>query len=302
VILICSAVVFLVVLFLLKNTSILKNTVNFVRGEGEGLTYNTVAIGDLVNKDTDGDGILDWEEPLWGLDPTKTETTPGVPDSSVIKKLKAEQSSSAPETSGDYTENLTETDKFSRELFSTIASLSQSGAMDEATAEQPSNDLMEKMRNSAPAKVFTLSDIKTTNDNSVAAITKYINLVNTLDNNLIKKYPAKGTVTKILQKFVIDENNVDVSVLKDLDPNIKQAQEGISGMLKIFVPSELAQIHLDLINATERLMENMMDFQLFETDPVIAMSGMSKYEENMHLYTLTFETFINTIRQKLNIE
>ena len=127
-----------------------------------------------------------------------------------------------------------------------------------------------------------------------------MNLVDTIDNNLKKKYPAKGTVTEILQKFIIDENNVDVTVLKDLDPNIKQAQEGISEMLKISVPSYLAQIHLDLINATERVMENILDFQLFDTDPIVAMSGMSKYEENMNLYTLSFETFINTVSKKLN--
>ena len=293
--------IFLVVLFLLKNTSILKNTVNFVRGGGEGLTYNTVAIGDLVNKDTDKDGILDWEEPLWGLDPTKIETTPGVPDSSVIKKLRAEQGTNTGETSGDYAENLTETDKFSRELFSTIASLNQSGAMDQATADQISDALVEKMKNSSTEKVFVFSDIRTISDNSVAAVKKYVSSVDALDRGLRKKYPAKGTVTETLKKFVIDENNVDVTVLKDLDPNIKQAQDGISEMLKIPVPSDLAQIHLDLINATERLMENLIDFQSFETDPVIAMSGMSKYEENMNLYASTFGTFINTIRKKLNV-
>ena len=105
-----------------------------------------MAIGDLVNKDTDRDGILDWEEPLWGLDPTKTETTPGVPDSSVIKKLKVEQGFSSNTTEGgqDYTENLTETDKFSRELFSTIASLNQNGVMDRTTIDKISSSLNEK--------------------------------------------------------------------------------------------------------------------------------------------------------------
>jgi hypothetical protein len=290
------------VLFLIKNTSVFKNTVAFVQGKQNGLTYNTVAIGDLINKDTDKDGVLDWEEPLWGLDPTKKETTPGIPDSTVASKLKANQGSVEQGESSLNTENLTETDKFSRELFSTVTSLNQSGAMDQATADQITDSLMEKMKNSTTKKVFTLSDIKTTSDNSVTAIKKYVDLVNTLDNNLIKKYPAKGTVAEILQRFVIDENNVDVTVLKDLDPNIKQAQEGISEMLKISVPSDLAQIHLDLINATERVMENLSDFQLFETDPIVAMSGMSKYQENMNLHTLSFETFISTIRKKLNIK
>lgn len=302
VILICSAVLFLVVLFLIKNTSVFKNTVALIQNKQSGLTYNTVAVGDLINKDTDKDGILDWEEPFWGLDPTTTETTPGMPDSSVVAKLKAEGKSIPSEdpSLAENEENLTETDKFARELFSTVASLNQNGAMDEATAEEISNSLIEKMKNSAPGKVFTLSDIKTTSDNSAPAIEKYVKLVNTLDNNLIKKYPAKGSVSEILQKFVIDENNVDVTILKDLDPNIKQAKEGVNEMLKISAPSDLAQIHLDMINATERIMENLLDFQLFETDPIIAMKGMSKYEDNMNLYNLAFENFINTITKKLS--
>ena len=287
-------------LFLIKNTSVFKNTVAFVQGKQNGLTYNTVAIGDLINKDGDKDGVLDWEEPLWGLDPTKKETTPGIPDSTVASKLKANQENVEQGESSLNTENLTETDKFSRELFSTTASLSQNGAMDQATAEQISNSLADRIKNSPTRKIYVPSDIKTTKDNSIAAIKKYVDLVDTLDSNLKKKYPAKGTVTDILQKFVIDENNVDVTVLKDLDPNIKQAQEGVSEMLKISVPSDLAQIHLDLINATERVMENLVDFQLFETDPIVAMGGMSKYEENMNLYTSSFETFINTVNKKLN--
>ena len=80
--------VFLVVLFLIKNATTLKNTVNSLfNNQKSGLSVSgNIPIGNLINKDTDGDGIFDWEEPLWGLDPTKKETTPGIPDGTLVNK------------------------------------------------------------------------------------------------------------------------------------------------------------------------------------------------------------------------
>lgn len=294
---------FLVALFLLKNPSIFKNSVFYRSANGEnGLIYSTAVVGDLVNKDTDGDGIPDWEESLWGTDPTKKETTPGIPDSVAISKLKASQGTSAgtTATADQKPENLTKTDQFSRELFATVASLNQNGAMDQTTVDKISSSLADHIKNSTPRKIYMLSDIKVTQDNSVASVKKYENAVNSLDNNLKKKYPTKGAVADILKRFIVDQNNIDITVLPELDPFIKQAEEGVNGMLKINVPSDLAQVHLDIINATERLMENESDFQSFDTDPIVAMTGISKYQENMNLYASAFEKYINIMDKKLN--
>ncbi|KKR43159.1 hypothetical protein A2356_02205 [Candidatus Nomurabacteria bacterium RIFOXYB1_FULL_39_16] len=258
-----------------------------------------MAIGDLVNKDTDRDGILDWEEPLWGLDPTKTETTPGVPDSSVIKKLKVEQGFSSNTTEGgqDYTENLTETDKFSRELFSTIASLNQNGVMDQTTIDKISSSLNERIKNNIQRKVFTVSDIKIIKDDSVNAIKKYYDTL----NGIQKKYVGKNTVADILQRFIIDENNVDTSVLIELDPIIKQTSTMINEILKVSIPNSLSMLHLNFLNSGQGLLENISDMQFFDTDPVIAMGAMSKYEENLNSFQTALVSLINTIDQKLKI-
>ena len=87
--LIVLAIAFIVALFFLKTTSVFKNTATYQKSNQEnGLTYGNLTIKDLVNKDTDRDGILDWEEGLWGTDPTKKETTLGTPDKVAIENLK----------------------------------------------------------------------------------------------------------------------------------------------------------------------------------------------------------------------
>ena len=77
---IASAVVFVVVLFFIKNVNLLQGTIKYLGGnQKSGLTYDPNAkMVDLINKSTTGDGIPDWEKVLWGLDPTKTENVPGV--------------------------------------------------------------------------------------------------------------------------------------------------------------------------------------------------------------------------------
>jgi len=262
------------------------------------LTYDTIAIGDLVNKDTDGDGILDWEEPLWGLDPTKKETTPGVPDSSVIKKLKAEQGFAINNTENgqDYTENLTETEKFSREFFSTAAALSQSGVTDQEIMNQIGIDLADKMKDSSPEKVFTSFDIKITYDNSTTAVKKYSEALGSID----KKYPVEGNVMLILQKFILDGNNVDSDVLREFEPMIKQAENRMNDIIKTTVPSDLAQVHLNMINAIERLVEDLSALRLFDTDPIVAMSAISKYQNNATSFESAFIALVNEVNKKLN--
>ncbi|MFA6520122.1 MAG: thrombospondin type 3 repeat-containing protein [Candidatus Paceibacterota bacterium] len=263
----------------------------------EGLTYRTTTIGELVSKDTDGDGIADWEETLWGTDPTKTETTPGTRDDVTISKLRAEQEASTPGTSdtSQDTENLTQTDQFSRELFSTIVATTQSGAMDQATVDKITDSLAEKVQNVAPKKVFVMSDLKIVNKNDVQAFVTY----NTALTAVYQKYKMDYTVLDVLQKFIIDENNVDVTVLKELNPIITNTNKMIDALVKISVPSSVSAIHLSVINSLERLVENLSAIKLFDTDVIVALGGISQYEKNAAKLESDSNNLANAINQKL---
>lgn len=293
IILIVFAVLFLVALFLIQRTSIFRNTISFVKNKQEGLAYDT-KIEDLVNKDTDRDGILDWEEPLYGLDPTKKETTPGIPDISVLNKLKLEQENNTGTTNGNSlgAESLTQTDKFSRELFSTIASLNQSGVMDQATADQISSSLSNQIQNSTPRKVFSLLDIKL--DPSQTAKNYDNALTGIFEKNKMPDY----TVMDVLQRFIIDENNVDPSALIALGSIIESLNKRIEAIIKIRVPQSFAFAHLDFLNGLERIMENLSDIRLYDTDPILSLSGISQYENNSALFISANKNLLDKINQK----
>ncbi len=285
-------------LFLIKTGFFSKNPLTTIWNNEEGLTYDNTTVGELVYRDTDGDGIPDWEENLWGTDPTKKETTPGIPDGTAINKLKISQELNLDEeTTLVSDENLTETDKFSRELFSTIASLSQTGTLDEEAAEKITSSLAEKIQNPAQKKIYTLSGIKIIQDDGVMAIKKYND---TLDNIIDKKYPIKGNVVEILQRFIIDENNVDVGVLAELDPIIEQRNKITEAIVQTEVPQSLSLLHLDFINALQKYSEGLSDIRLFDTDPIIALGGISQFEENITVIGTVVSELKEAIEKKLN--
>ncbi|KKQ28011.1 MAG: hypothetical protein US45_C0055G0003 [Candidatus Nomurabacteria bacterium GW2011_GWA1_37_20] len=296
--------VFAVALFLLKTTSVFENKETYKgAGQKNGLTYGNITIKDLVNKDTDGDGILDWEEGLWGTDPTKKETTPGTPDKVAIENLKKQTGQNQQEQglpllkNGDNQsiENLTQTDQFSRELFSTIATLNQNGIVDQATIDKLGASLAEKIQNPIIRKVFLISDIKTINDNSVQAFINYNNAL----NSIFQKYPTTYSVLDVLQEFIIDENSVDVSVLSKLNPIIEQSNKVMTAMVKMNVPQSLSVLHLNFINTLQRLVENLSDIKLYDNDSIVALGGISKYKENTTQLESDLNNLVNVIDQKL---
>ncbi|MBY0376774.1 thrombospondin type 3 repeat-containing protein [Patescibacteria group bacterium] len=293
-ILIVGAILFVVVIFLLKNNSIYKNH----NSQDAASIYGNLSVKDLVDVDTDGDGVTDWEESLWGTDPTKKDTNAdGVPDSVEIEKIKrargvalngdAENSEDTP---------LTQTDKFSRELLSTVAALNQTGGIDQGTVEKITDSLANKIQNPEIRKTYTSANIKIGTDDSANAYKDYSASV----DNLSVKYPINGNTMDILQEFIGDGENVNPDALKKLDPIIKQTQQFIYGLVNIKTPPSLATLHLGTINALEQLTENLTDIQLYDTDPVVAMGAMSKYQENTDALQAVTDKISAVIISKVN--
>lgn len=293
--LVAGAVVFLVLLFFWKNETFSKEKIARVL-YNKNSAENAEILQDLINRDTDGDGIVDWEENLWGTDPRNKDTNgDGVLDSVEIAKLKSETPING-EASAAIQENLTKTDEFSRELFSTIATLNQAGEIDQATIDKLGSSLAEQIQNATPQKIFTLSDIKIINSNTN---TDFLNYNDSL-NKIYERYPIKTGAMEILQEFVTGDENTSADVLSKLDPIIEQTNKIITELVKTSVPSNLAQLHLDFINGLERMVENLSNLRLFNEDPIVAMGAISKYEENSVLLESAIVKLGNSIRQKLN--
>ncbi len=294
-----AAVVFLIVIFSIKGRSVFNNNSSDT-GLSDGLKYDSSIVENLVSKDSDKDGVPDWEEGLWGTNPNNKDSNgDGVTDDKEIAKLKAELKQNTdglvedPNSTGA---SLTQTDKFSQELLTTLAAINQTGDMDPATAQKLGETLATQIENSAPKKVYGAGDIKITKDDSAAAIQKY----NEALDSITRKYPASGSAMDVLQKFAADQNNEDTTVLSELDPIVTQTNQIIAGIVKTSVPQSLASLHLAFINSLEKVSENLNDIQLYNTDAVVALAAISQYEQNTADLQAAVDNLSSTINQKLS--
>ncbi len=288
-------VVFFVVLFLTKNETVYKNAY-----QENGLVYNgSEKVGDLVNRDTDGDGVSDWQEGLFGTSPTKKDTDDdGIPDNVEIAKISGQIPKNG-ELNLNNLENIditTNTDQLSREIFSTVATLTQTGIIDQNTIDKLSQSLANKIGSSSEQKILTLSDLKITKTDTLQDVKNYNDALNKINN----KYPSPETsVLKIIDKFIVDEDTVDDSALLDMDKIVKYIDNLITEMKNVETTPSLAPLHLNVLNTMQKIAENLNTIKLYESDPLSAMNGVSQYGSNMVILESGLDKLINAIEERL---
>lgn len=262
-----------------------------------GLTYTDESIGDLVNKDTDGDSILDWEESLWGTDPTKKDTNgDGVSDSTEIAKLKATSNAGGEVVLASDDKKLTETEKFSDQLLATVTTLNQNGAIDETSIDQISTSLATNIQTTTLKKFYTIKNIKIQNDESKPAVQAYRDKLLALQT----KYPLKENIPMILMESINTDGEINVKVLNKFDPIITQLNGIVKDMLTISPPTSMAILHVMVINGFQKLSQNLSDLKLTDKDAIIAFSAANQYEQNSSSLQSYLSQLLDLINQKLN--
>jgi hypothetical protein len=290
-----GAVLFVIAIYFIKNGIPFLSSKENNTAISSGLNYDNALIENIVARDTDGDGVLDWEESLWGTDPTKADTDGnGTPDSTEIAALKSEMGQNKQPSAAE--EKLTKTDEFSRQLFSTVAALNQTGAMDQATVDKISESLANEIQNRTPKKIYVMADIKTVNTKALQDIKNYASKLGALFN----KYRTNIDVPSILSKSMTADGDIDMATLNRIDPYIKNMQAIVEGMLKIEVPFELAPIHLSTLNSFERVVENLSDVKLVDTDTIVAMGAISQYQDNDDTLASDIAKLVATLNEKSN--
>ncbi|OGJ02831.1 hypothetical protein A3G06_00370 [Candidatus Nomurabacteria bacterium RIFCSPLOWO2_12_FULL_46_14] len=256
------AVVFVFALFFIKNKTLFINSEN---GEtpGQNLAYDKRVVGDLINQDTDKDGIPDWEEKLRGADPMQKDAsaTQDYFEASAIKE-----------------DNLTQTDRLSREILATVASLTDSGQMDAALLEGLGESLALEAGGVSAQKIYTLSEIQVSSNNSSKATQNYGGAIWGLLQNQYSSEEVLAVLTDSL-----GEDGLNPEVLRELDPIIKRINKIIVSVRNLSVPSKLSSAHLSLLNGFEGVSEGLTDLKQADEDPIVSLNAVSKFGANMRI-------------------
>lgn len=221
-------------------------------------------------KDTDGDGLKDWEEALWGTDPN-------VPD--------AEKAKEAPSTTrSKKAPPLTATDTLGRNIFTQYMNLKQVGLVNDAPSiKQAATNVVESTlaANTGP-KIFSTNDFTVSQNISVR---DYINAV----GGIIKNRTPKITRSEIVI-FREALANQDATLLKQLDPASVAYKAMLSDLSLLVVPSTMADLHTRLLNTISSVGYVVDSFKLGFSDPATSIKGLALFQQ-------TFETTVDVFKE-----
>ena len=265
------AFVFFIVFELFSNKNSFFASKNGTLGV-DRLTQAGLTVNQLIQKDSDGDGIADWEEALWGTDPNNKMTFPGITDSAYIAGKKKELNVAQTEQNDA---NLTETDKFAREFFAAYTAMKASGKVDPNDINNFSGALGQNIVNATLIDHYSLKDIKTSTDNSIQAKTKYYESV----KKLFDTYKTKGIGDEL---GIINEQLTSPAGTENPDkltPIAEAYQDFASGVVKITVPDSLSAEHLKIANSANNTGISILSMTKITGDPIVGLSGISKYQK-----------------------
>lgn len=248
----------------------------------------TNALKEISSLDEDGDGLKNWEEALWKTDPKKPDTDgDGTTDSDEIKASRDPNkkgpndtmtkgyagSSLAVSGSGALIpeEDLTETEKISRELFAKYLEAKRNGS---AVEEDFVQDILSRQEPAAQVKKFAKKDIVLVpqQGSEAEALKRYGNAFGLI----LASYPTQSKESELDIVLRAVEKNSTTEIAK-LDPIISGYQGIIRDLAKVPVSENMVPIHLSVLNSLQAVLEDTQGFRKIFSDPIVGMTSMQKY-------------------------
>lgn len=252
----------------------------------------TALLEQIASKDSDGDGLPDWEEALYGTDPHKIDTRGlGMTDGEAVAKglivpqatADIPQATSSPSGSAASDYGLTApaegslTDTFAKNFFTLYLNAKQAnnGA---ALTEQQTSDLANQAMAELTASVAPAPDFKSMHDLTVSGSgPDALRAFAASAENVLAAQQNHESKSELL--YLQDALNGDASALTHIKIIANSYTGAARGISVLPVPTELASADLALINAMERVGEISGNFLSAETDPITTMLALEQYPQ-----------------------
>ena len=264
-------------LFFLVST-IFSRKNHFSASNNSQLQTGKLTINDLLQKDTDGDGVPDWQEALWGTDPNNKATFNGVADADYIQQKKDALKITNGDNSGQNSGNLTETDKFAQDFFASLTAMKQNGQVDTKTINSVSAALGQKIADPTLIDKYTDQDAKVGDSDDLEAQKTYYSTIKKLFESYTKK--GIGDEVSITSVLASSSETSNISQYTEKLNQISSAyQEYATKMLAVSVPQSLVQYHIEIINSANNTGVAVSNMTKISDDPVVGLSGLSQYQK-----------------------
>ncbi len=248
-----------------------------------------------AKQDSDGDGLPDWEESLYGTDPKNPHSvSPTLTDSEAVNqglvqaRFSSQSASSTPSINpadlpGTVAADNTVTSQFAQSLFSNYLSQANGSTPSESDISTYVGSAMQDfVAKHASQDIYTTNQVKVSGSGADALTT----------------YAAKAEQAFAANTIASDKSEVDYfsdAVEKnDTDALAHVAAIGkaytaiATAFIQVPVPSEAQSTHLKIANALARIGQDITDMGALNTDPLRAYLGLSDYETDSHTLVSSF--------------
>lgn len=247
----------------------------------------------IATKDTDGDGLPDWEEALYGADPRAIDSFGlGLPDGEAVAKGLVVPKAIADLTATTSTPGAavvdpslppapaegTLTAAFAQNFFTLyLAAKEANGGAD--LSEEETQSIANQAIQSLASSVSAAPDYKSAKDivvsgSGVSALKAFA----VSAEAVLLKNTSTATTSEIgyLKRALLGG---DATVYPHIVSIAKAYRDSAVGLAVLPVPSELAAADLALINALMRVSQITTDFAKAETDPLATMLALGQYPQ-----------------------
>ena len=250
----------------------------------ESNDYSNITIGNIIDKDSDKDGVPDWQEKLYGLRLDLPDSdNDGISDRDEIMEYQA--------IAGEDRDPLNNTETLSHDMYVIIAALSQGGELNPTIQASLSDLLSAYIASDNELTPFTEDDLDLMHDSLAATglyATEYAEIMLTLQDT---------PDPTVLIEEAVRENNPDI--LLPLGELATTYENAVINLKKIPTSYEIAPYHLLIMNALNNIAYDISQIAQYFEDPLLTFSGLVLYNEHIEDYIMATEALHSDVLEPL---
>ena len=247
----------------------------------------------IAQKDSDGDGLYDWEEQLWGTDPFKVDTNgDGVLDGDEVRaRIQQNKDSGTPVIPQQDASPKTSTAKFSQDFFKRYIELRADGELTPAEAQQVLTRGLSDVSFTLPQPPKTTLTVVAGADSAILS-----NYFNTLGNIIVKNTPSDLGVgeARLLQEALQNKEEKPLVAVGHIADGYTNFTKDFATMT---VPETLLPAHMEILEASNELASIIRAFSNAFTDPINALAAIPAYKTSSQKLLKGFQRLTETAQE-----
>ena len=225
--------------------------------------------------DTDMDGLPDWEEILWGLNPYLADTdSDGVDDAQYVRNRKniQERRDAGFE---NYETNMTESERLGRSIYTAILAIEESGGtLDLETRDQISNNIAEYVKQIPVSGRLYVRDELNLVENTRELTRKYQQEM----ESLLSKYPVETADIQLL----VESLESDEPRKSELKKAAEKYDILVNELVSLDVPYAIGARHTELLNSISHVAGSLKNLSADEQDELLTLSTIIQMDDRLN--------------------